>query len=140
MYDEKIVPDGTEVFVFNYVDGWGCDQDYDHFIKGTIKSSEWSHDLSYHGSSWYKRIYTVIDQDGVEHYGCYGSGMLGDCFIMTKNSYIAYLERQINANQEAINKLVDKNEELNKKIVQVEQGMVFRKVKQDNSYLFDEDY
>ena len=59
---------------------------------------------------------------------------------MTKNSYIAYLERQINANQEVINKLVDKNEELNKKIVQVEQGMVFRKVKQDNSYLFDEDY
>ena len=139
MYDEKIVPNGTEVFIFNYISSWD-DQDYEHFIKGTIKSSEWSDDLSHHGSSWYRRIYTVIGEDGREYIGCYGNGLLGSSFFMTKNHYLAYLQRQIDRNQESINKLVEKNEAINKKIVQVEQGMTFKKVINWDSPLFDDDY
>ena len=47
---EKIIPDGTEVLIFNYIANWGSKQDEEHYIKGVIESSEELEEPTMHGS------------------------------------------------------------------------------------------
>ena len=85
---EKILENGTEVLIFNYISGWGLEQDMEHYIRGTIIKSEMSEDLSYHGSPWNVINYTVLGEDGIEYFGNYGKHTLGRNFFMTEEDYI----------------------------------------------------
>ena len=64
MKEEKVLPNGTEVFIFKYIREWGLNQDDANYIKGRIQNSQLTEDLSYHGTEWRKVFYTVLGEDG----------------------------------------------------------------------------
>ena len=118
-----IIPNGTEVLIFEYIREWGPRQDDENYIsKGIIKSSKQSEDLSYHGSPWYEQIYEVLGEDGKEYTGTYGIGSVfnGNMFFRTKEHQIYVLNLKISDNEEKILKLKEKNNEYLKKIAILE--------------------
>ena len=62
MVKEKLLPNGTEVFIFKYIREWGLNQDNENYIRGTIQNSKLTGDLSNHGSIWEKYFYTVLEK------------------------------------------------------------------------------
>lgn len=113
---EKVIPNGTEVLIFKYIREWGPNQDEEHYLIGTIESSEESDDLSYHGSPWYEQIYTVVGQDGKKYIGCYGSGLIGRNFFRTKEDHIKVLEARIQMNEEKIVDIQNQNQKYQEQI------------------------
>ena len=122
--DGEILNIGDEVLIFKYIQEWGIDQDYEHYIKGYIVKRKMSDDLSYHGSSWNVINYTVIGEDGKEYFGNYKNPTLGNCFFMTQEDYIYYLKRKITRNKEKILEINKKNQVIQKMIenVQIEKN------------------
>lgn len=113
---KEIIPNGTEVLIFKYVSGLGPKQDDEHYILGIILSSEMSENLSYHGSSWHERIYTVLGKDGNKYIGTYGTGLLGNSFFRTREDHVEILKRKILNNIESISMLQEENVEYNNQI------------------------
>lgn len=109
---EKILENGTEVLIFNYISGWGLNQDIEHYIRGTVVKSELSDDLSYHGSPWNVINYTVLGEDENEYFGNYGSHTLGTSYFMTEDDYISLLNRTILYNEEKIKEIENENKKL----------------------------
>ena len=124
----KILSVGDEVLVFRYVSTWGPKQDYEHYIKGTIISSELSDDLSYHGSSWNEMTYTVLGEDGYTYFGNYMYPILGSSFFLTGSDYTSYLENQISSNQREIETLENKNFKLNAILKSLQNGDRTKKI------------
>ena len=112
MNKENIIANGTEVYVFNR---------YGHETKpqtkGVIVRSKDSGDLSEHGSSWSVQVYEVLGEDGIKYFGVYGNRFLYDNYFRTKENFINYLNRLINHNNEEIDKLKEKNSELEQIII-----------------------
>lgn len=112
MNKENIIANGTEVYVFNR---------YGHETKpqtkGVIVRSKDSGDLSEHGSSWSVQVYEVLGEDGIKYFGNYGNSFLYDNYLRTKENYINYLNRLINHNNEEIEKLKEKNSDLEQIII-----------------------
>ena len=112
MNKENIIANGTEVYVFNR---------YGHETKpqtkGVIVRSKDSGDLSEHGSSWSVQVYEVLGEDGIKYFGVYGNSFLYDNYFRTKENYINYLNRLINHNNEEIEKLKEKNSDLEQIII-----------------------
>ena len=122
--DGEILNIGDEVLIFKYIQEWGIDQDYEHYIKGYIVKRKMSDDLSYHGSSWNVINYTVIGEDGKEYFGNYKNPILGNSFFMTQEDYVYYLKRKITRNKEKILEINKKNQVIQKMIenVQIEKN------------------
>lgn len=108
---EKIVPNGTEVLIFNYIKEWGPKQDDDKYITGVVQSSTLSDDLSIHGSSYHVLVYKVLGSNGRIYTGTYGYGLIGKYFFRTKEDYIKVLKSRISNNNEIISKLQESNVE-----------------------------
>ena len=113
---EKILENGTEVLILNYISGWGLNQDIEHYIRGIIVKSEISDDLSYHGSPWNVIYYTVLGEDEKEYFGNYGHHTLGNSFFMTEDDYVAFLNRKISLNEERILEVEIENKKLKEMI------------------------
>ena len=128
--DEKLNI-GDEVLIFKYIREWGINQDYEHYTRGNVVKSEISDDLSYHGSPWCVMNYTVLGENGTLYFGNYKHPSLGNCFFMTQEDYIHYLERKIANNQE---KILEINKE-NKKIQQMIESVKIKSLKQKSSKL-----
>ncbi len=116
----NIIPNGTEVLIFKYFREWGTDQNDENYILGTIQSSKQSDDLSYHGSPWYEQIYEILGEDGYKYIGNYGRGLIGNCFIRTKEEHIEVLKYKIQRNEEEISKYKEKNDKYFNKIIALE--------------------
>lgn len=101
--DKKIFENGTEVLIFKDIKGR---QDTENFIKGTILSSEISDNLSYQESSLNVMNYKVLGEDGRIYVGTMNQY---DSFLMTKESYIDYLNNKIIDNHKVIKR---KNREI----------------------------
>lgn len=112
MNKENIIANGIEVYVFNR---------YGHEIKpqtkGVIVRSKDSGDLSEHGSSWSVQVYEVLGEDGIKYFGVHGNNFLYDNYFRTKENYINYLNRLINHNNDEIDKLKEKNSDLEQIII-----------------------
>lgn len=106
---DKILPNGTEVFIFNNRRIEGNDYEY---TKGVVVSSELSDDLSRHGSPWYEQIYTVIDEEGKKYRGCHGQGVSGDSYFRTPSEQVEFLQYQIERNNDKIKKIQGENYEI----------------------------
>ena len=109
---KEIIPNGTNVLIFNKVDSQGIN-DETKFIKGVIIDSRESQDLAYHGSSWYEQIYKVQGEDGKIYTGTYGSAFVGDFYIRTLSDYLKRIRFLIEDNHKKINDLNTKNAILN---------------------------
>lgn len=81
---------GDEVLIFtDYKDAEKYeDFEEEPFIRGKIIEKELSDDLSYHGSSWNRNIYHVMDNDGNIYRGFYG---FGTPRFLTVEDYIKHL-------------------------------------------------
>ena len=112
MNKENIIANGTEVYVFNRYGHETKSQ-----TKGVIVRSKDSGDLSEHGSSWSVQVYEVLGEDGIKYFGNYGNSFLYDNYFRTKENYINYLNRLINHNNEEIEKLKEKNSDLEQIII-----------------------
>ncbi len=112
MNKENIIANGTEVYVFNR---------YGHETKpqtkGVIVRSKDSGDLSEHGSSWSVQVYEVLGENGLKYFGVHGNSFLYDNYFRTKENYINYLKGLINHNNEEIEKLKEKNSDLEQVII-----------------------
>ena len=110
----EIIPNGTQVLIFYYAKGH-CHQNIDEakFIKGIIVSSEESEDLSWHGSSWYKQIYTVLGEDGKEYKATYNTAFIGSFYIRTIEEQINRIKFAIEDNYKTIDNINKENEMLN---------------------------
>lgn len=106
---EKILPNGTEVLIFQNRRIEGNDYEY---TKGVVVSSELSDDLSRHGSPWYEQIYTVEDKEGNKYRGCHGQGVSGDSYFRTQLEQVEFLQYQIERNNDKIKKLQGENYEI----------------------------
>ncbi len=106
--DKNVYEKGTEVLIFKFVSGWK-EQDMGHFIKGKIIGSEISDNISYSQKPLYVINYKVLGEDGHTYLGNMEGHVLGDCFFMTREMYIEFLNKCIVSNEEKINDLVDKN-------------------------------
>lgn len=114
---EKIIENGTEVFIFNYARGtYGEYPGVDNYIKGTIISSKSSGDLSYHGSPWEIQIYEVLGEDNEKYYGPYGSGLMYSHFFRTREDHIDWIERLIERNNSKIKEISAENDSYRAKI------------------------
>ena len=106
MNDEKIIPNGTEVYVFNK---------YGHktkpIMKGIVVSSKDSGNLSQHGSPWSVQVYDVQGENGIEYFGAYGNDLY-NYYFRTKENYINYLNWLISCNNNQIKELKKENNEL----------------------------
>ena len=107
MNKENIIANGTEVYVFSR---YGYETKPQ--TKGVIVRSKDSGDLSEHGSPWSEQVYEVLGEDGIKYFGVHGNNFLYDNYFRTKENYINYLNRLINHNNDEIDKLKEKNSEL----------------------------
>ena len=119
MVKEKLLPNGTEVFIFKYIREWGLDQENKNYIRGTIQNSKLTGDLSNHGSIWEKYFYTVLGEDGNTYFGTYGSGSIGGSFFRTPQDHIQYLKNIKNKNMKQIQLLEEANEEIDNQIADI---------------------
>ncbi len=115
---DKILKNGTEVLIFNYISG-GLYEDMEHYIRGNVIKSEMSDDLSYHGSPWHVINYTVLGEDGNEYFGNYGEHTLGSNYFMTEEDYINYLNSIIEINNERILEIKEENNKLEEMVKMV---------------------
>ena len=111
--DKKIFENGTEVLIFKDIKGR---QDTENFIRGTILSSEIANNFSHDDSSLNTINYRVLGEDERIYIGTMNQY---DSFLMTKESYIDYLNNKIGDNHRAIKRknreirnLSQKNEEI----------------------------
>ena len=109
---DKVIPNGTEVLIFNYIPNWGPKQDEERFIRGVIKDSEIIDEPDLHGSSWNVRFYCVLGEDGDTYHGTYDQGMIGSHYFRTIEDHIDHIKRKIKDNYNKINELNDQNFEL----------------------------
>ena len=119
MKEEKVLPNGTEVFIFKYIREWGLNQDDANYIKGRIQNSQLTEDLSYHGTEWRKVFYTVLGEDGKNYFGTYGHGSIGGSFFRTPADHIKALKNKKNQNKEKIQLLEEANEEIENQIADI---------------------
>ncbi len=111
---KNIYENGSEVLIFKDIKGR---YDIDNFIKGTIISSEISNNLSNNDSSLNVIKYKVIDEEGRIYIDTIGEY---DSFIMTKESYIDYLNNKIRDNNKAIKRKNRETRELNQQNEELE--------------------
>ena len=105
----KIIPNGTEVLIFQQVPVYHCSQEEDeNFVIGVIQSSKQSDDLSYHGSPYYEQVYKVLGNDGKIYSGTYERGLVGNYFFRTREDHIEVLKEKIKDNEKEILKLQEK--------------------------------
>ena len=104
-------------------------QDEIHYIKGKIINSDQSDDLSAHGSVWTEQVYKVLGEDDNIYVGCYGNGVIGNCFIRTVEDYKKRLNSKINLNEEKMEKLEEENKTYKKIIDDLEKNKVKTKIK-----------
>lgn len=116
----NVLPNGAEVLIFNYISEWGPNQDEEQFIRGVIKSSKRSDDLSSHESTWHEQIYTVLGEDGKEYCGLYGRGIIGNAFFRTIEDHINYLMSKISQNDQKMKNLENENNTYVQKINDLE--------------------
>lgn len=114
--NKKLIENGTEVLIFEYIKGMGPNQNEEHFIKGTIKACRTTNNLSYYDGYWYEAIYEVLGNDGNTYIGPYGNIGIGDSFFRTKEDHIKALQRKISKNEEETIKLQEQNIEYKKQI------------------------
>ena len=119
---EEIIPNGTEVLIFesprHSYSGYSItDERWETFIRGVVRKTYFSDDLSYHGSPEYVRLYEVIGEDGhtykVSHFEHYAF----NSYCLTIEEQIAHLKKQIIRNKSTI---IEKQEKLNQEIAQIE--------------------
>ena len=111
--EKEILRNGDEVLVFSSYNTYDSLVDSD-YIEGVVESSINSEDMSYHGSPWYVRIYTVIGADG-KTYKATKKGLIGD-YLMTKDEYSKYLKDRIAVNNSKISELKNTNLKIKQKI------------------------
>lgn len=110
---DNIIPNGTEVLVFPYIDLQYEKNNNYNFKKGIIITSNNSEDLSYHGTPWHKRIYYIKTEDGKELVAVYGHpSKITNNYIRTKNDHIDNLMNQVLKNQNKVLELLDENEKI----------------------------
>lgn len=110
---DNILPNGTEVLVFPYIDPQYENKNNYNFKKGIIITSTNSEDLSYHGTSWYKRIYYIKTEDNKDIIAVYGHpSQITNNYIRTKNDHIDHLMNQALKNQNKVLELLDENEKI----------------------------
>lgn len=114
---DKIIPNGEEVLLFHKT------QDIHHrnvnktkYIKGVVISSRDSENLSYHGSEWYERIYTVIDDEGRNYEATHNGAYVGPFYIRTIKEHIVNLKEAIQDNYDKMKELYVDNEIISKSL------------------------
>lgn len=114
---DKIIPNGEEVLLFRE------SQDIHHknvnktkYIKGVVVSSRDSENLSYHGSEWYERIYTIIDDEGKSYEATYNRAYIGPFYIRTIKEHIVNLRETIQDNYDKMRELYADNEIISKSL------------------------
>ena len=105
---KKIIPNGTNVLIFNKTDSQEK-KDETKFIKGVIINSWKSDDLVYQGISWNEQIYEVQGADEKIYKVTYGNAIIGDFYIKTLSDYLKRIRSLIENNRERINDLNTKN-------------------------------
>ena len=82
---------GDEVLIFNNHKNVEKYENFEQepFIYGVVIEKRLSDDLSYHGSSWNRNIYCVMDNDGNTYTGFYNSNSVP--FFLTVEDYINHL-------------------------------------------------
>ena len=118
---EQIIPDGTEVLVFHssrntYGKCSNIDETGETFIRGVVRKTYFSSDLSYHGSPEYVRLYDVLSEDGnyqVSHFEHYAF----EFYCRTIDEHIKHLKEQITRNNSTI---TEKQEKLKQEIAKIE--------------------
>ena len=113
---DKIIPNGTEVLIFNYVPNWGPKQDEERFIRGIVEDSEIIEEETMHGTPWTKRFYRVLGEDNDIYYGTYDVASKGSHYIRTIEDHIKHIKNKITSNCEKINTLNNNNYDLLKLI------------------------
>lgn len=114
---DKIIPNGEEVLLFRE------SQDIHHrnvnktkYIKGVVVSSKDSENLSYHGSEWYERIYTIIDDEGKSYEATHNIAYIGPFYIRTIKEHIVNLREAIQDNYDKMRELYADNEIISKSL------------------------
>ena len=114
---DKIIPNGEEVLLFRE------SQDIHHrnvnktkYIKGVVVSSKDSENLSYHGSEWYERIYTIIDDEGKSYEVTHNIAYIGPFYIRTIKEHIVNLREAIQDNYDKMRELYADNEIISKSL------------------------
>ena len=114
---DKIIPNGEEVLLFRE------SQDIHHrnvnktkYIKGVVVSSKDSENLSYHGSEWYERIYTIIDDEGKSYEATHNIAYIGPFYIRTMKEHIVNLREAIQDNYDKMRELYADNEIISKSL------------------------
>ena len=109
---ETLLASGEEVLIFDFVPGWGINQDITHFKRGKVVSSEISEDVHYHGTCYNVINYVVLGEDGNEYFGNLDNRFFGDHFFMTIDGYVNCLRNIIRTNFDKASEIYKKNNEL----------------------------
>ncbi len=105
---KKIIPNGTNVLIFNKTDSQEKN-DETKFIKGVIINSWKADDLVYQEISWNGQIYEVQGEDGKIYKVTYGNAIIGDFYIKTLVDYLKHVRSLMENNREKIDDLNTKN-------------------------------
>lgn len=124
---DNIIPNGTEVLIFKFVDVNIIRKTEENYIKGIIKNSEIMEYPVMYGSPYERRIYTVIGEDKKEYYGTYGFSTT-DYYFMTTEDYTKKLQYYISENNNKINNLKNQNNSYNQ---------IINDLRNDNSNVID---
>lgn len=106
---DKIVPNGTEVLIFNYVLNTGPKLDEEIFTRGIILSSEVLEEPSIYGDSFKMRFYKVLGEDNKIYYGTYDVANKGSHYFLSIEDHINHVRNKIISNSKTINKLNEDN-------------------------------
>ena len=106
-----IIPDGTEVLIFNRIKG--CELDEKKYIKGKIIGQKESEKNCKHRISWHDKLYIVHGSDNEYYLGKYGSANEG-YYFKTIEDYITHIFDIIDGNCKKINDLKNENDEYRK--------------------------
>lgn len=106
-----IIPDGTEVLIFNQIKG--CDLDNKKYIKGKIIGQKESEKRFKRGIPWCDKLYIVRGSDNEYYIGKYGSAIEG-YYFKTIEDYITHIFEIIEGNCKKINDLNSENNEYRK--------------------------
>ena len=97
------------------------------FIKGTVIGIKESVDIAYHGSPWKVKVYEVLGEDGKIHSGSHQYSLVGDSYFYKPEEYVRYLKQKERRNDEAIQRLLNKKEEL-RRIVEIIEKKKHKKI------------
>lgn len=108
---DKIIPNGTEVLIFNYRLNQRPKIDEELYVKGIVESSEIleEEDEIIQGKPWRKRFYKVLGEDNDIYYATYGFDVRGSHFIRTVEDHINHIKNKIKSNEEEIKNLNEDN-------------------------------